>query len=64
MIIGIGCSLALTRLMKSMLFGVKPWDPETIIIVVILVTFVTLIAAYLPARRASRVDPVIALRYE
>jgi predicted permease len=63
-IIGIGCSLALTRLMKSMLFGVKPWDPETIIIVVILVTFVTLIAAYLPARRASRVDPVIALRYE
>jgi putative ABC transport system permease protein len=63
-IIGIGCSLALTRLMKSMLFGVKPWDPETIIIVVILLTFVTLLAAYLPARRASRVDPVIALRYE
>jgi putative ABC transport system permease protein len=63
-IIGIGCSLALTRLMKSMLFGVKPWDPETIIIVVILLTFVTLVAAYLPARRASRVDPVIALRYE
>jgi putative ABC transport system permease protein len=63
-ILGIGASLALTRLMKSMLFGVKPWDPATIVVVVISLSFVTLLAAYLPARRASRVDPIVALRYE
>ena len=63
-ILGVICSLALTRLMKSMLFGVKPWDPATIIVVVILLSLVTLLAAYLPARRASRVDPIVALRYE
>jgi ABC-type antimicrobial peptide transport system permease subunit len=64
LILGVICSLALTRLMKSMLFGVKPWDPATIIVVVILLSLVTLLAAYLPARRASRVDPIVALRYE
>src|ERR1700733_9430854 len=63
-ILGVICSLALTRLMKSMLFGVKPWDPATIIVVVILLSLVTLLAAHLPARRASRVDPIVALRYE
>jgi putative ABC transport system permease protein len=64
LILGVICSLALTRLMKSMLFGVKPWDPATIIVVVIVLSLVTLLAAYLPARRASRVDPIVALRYE
>lgn len=64
LILGVICSLALTRLMKSMLFGVKPWDPATIIVVVMLLSLVTLLAAYLPARRASRVDPIVALRYE
>jgi putative ABC transport system permease protein len=64
LILGVICSLALTRLMKSMLFGVKPWDPATIIVVVILLSLVTLLVAYLPARRASRVDPIVALRYE
>jgi ABC-type antimicrobial peptide transport system permease subunit len=63
-ILGIVASLALTRLMKSMLFGVTPWDPATIVIVVLLLISVTLLAAYLPARRASRVDPIVALRYE
>lgn len=63
-IIGVAASLGLTRLMESMLFGVKPWDPATIIVVVLLLSLVTLIAAYLPARRASRVDPIVALRYE
>ena len=63
-VLGVVASLALTHLMKSMLFGVEPWDPATIVVVVILLSFVTLLAAYLPARRASRVDPIVALRYE
>jgi putative ABC transport system permease protein len=63
-VIGIGCSLALARVMKSMLYGVKPWDPLSIVLVAILLTMVTLLAAYIPARRASRVDPMVALRYE
>ena len=63
-IVGIGSSLALTRLMKSMLYGVKSWDPVTIILVTILLSTVTLLAAYFPAKRASRVDPMVALRYE
>lgn len=63
-ILGVAASLGLTRLMESMLFGIKPWDPATIIFVVLLLSLVTLLAAYLPARRASRVDPIVALRYE
>src|SRR5271170_821439 len=63
-LIGVASSLALARLLKSMLYGVKPWDPISIIIVAILLTAVTLLAAYIPARRASRVDPMVALRYE
>ena len=64
LVIGIGSSLALARVMKSMLYGVKPWDPLSIVLVAILLTAVTLLAAYIPARRASRVDPMVALRYE
>jgi ABC-type antimicrobial peptide transport system permease subunit len=63
-ILGIVSSLALARLMKSMLYGVKSWDPVTIVVVTILLSSVTLLAAYLPAKRASRVDPMVALRYE
>jgi putative ABC transport system permease protein len=63
-ILGVGSSLALARLMKSMLYGVKSWDPVTIIVVTIMLSSVTLLAAYLPAKRASRVDPMVALRYE
>jgi putative ABC transport system permease protein len=63
-ILGVGCALALTRLMSSLLFGVKPWDPAMIVLVAVLLSAVTLLATYLPARRASRVDPVIALRCE
>jgi putative ABC transport system permease protein len=61
-IIGVGSALA--RLMSSLLFGVKPWDPVTIVLVAALLSGVTLLATYLPARRASRVDPMVALRYE
>jgi predicted permease len=63
-ILGAGSALALTRLMRSLLFGVKPWDPATIVLVAVLLSAVSLVATYLPARRASRVDPMVALRYE
>jgi len=63
-ILGAGPSLALARLMKCVLYGVNSWDPVTIIFVTILLSAVALLAAYLPAKRASRVDPMVALRYE
>jgi putative ABC transport system permease protein len=62
--IGVAGSLALTRLMQSLLFGVTATDPITFGVVVLLLTFVALLASYLPARRATQVDPVIALRNE
>ncbi len=62
--IGVAASLALTRLMASMLFGVRASDPLTLIVVSLLLMAVSLLACYIPARRATRLDPVIALRYE
>lgn len=63
-ILGAASALVLARLLSSLLFGVKPWDPAAIIIVAVLLSAVTMLATYLPARRASRVDPMVALRYE
>jgi len=61
---GIAGALALTHLMASLLFEVKPTDPATFAGVAILLAFVVLAACYIPARRAMRVDPIVALRYQ
>jgi putative ABC transport system permease protein len=63
-VIGIVGALSLSRLLASQLYGVRPTDPVTFVTVAGLLMIVSLVASYLPARRAMRVDPMIALRYE
>jgi putative ABC transport system permease protein len=57
-------ALGVTRYVQSFLFGVKPADPLTLIVTAVLLIGVALIGSYIPARRAAKVDPMVALRYE
>jgi putative ABC transport system permease protein len=62
--IGLAGALALTRLMKTLLFGVSAYDPLTFVSIALLLALVAMLACWIPARRATRVSPIIALRRE
>jgi predicted permease len=62
--VGLPAVFAVTRLIRSQLYGVQPTDPATLIVVTVILVTVALLSAWLPARRAARVDPMVALRSE
>jgi ABC-type antimicrobial peptide transport system permease subunit len=63
-VVGLGTAFALTRVMEALLFGVEPVDPLTFGSVALALTVVAASASYFPARKASKVDPVVAIRCE
>jgi ABC-type antimicrobial peptide transport system permease subunit len=63
-VIGLGAAAALTRLLSTLLYGISPLDPVTYAAVPVVLVIATVLASYLPARRAASVDPVEALKVE
>ncbi len=63
-VVGVAGAVALTRLLSSLLYGISPTDPLTLVVVSFVLTAIALLASYLPARRAARVDPMVTLRCE
>jgi ABC-type antimicrobial peptide transport system permease subunit len=63
-VIGVGVAAWMTRFMKSILFAIQPLDIPTFVVTVILLFGLTLVASWIPARRATRIDPTVALRYD
>jgi ABC-type antimicrobial peptide transport system permease subunit len=62
--LGLAGAMLLTRFMRSLLFGVRPSDPLTFVVIAATLTVVALAASYVPARRAARIDPIVSLRSE
>ncbi|MFY9555381.1 MAG: FtsX-like permease family protein, partial [Blastocatellia bacterium] len=62
--VGLGAALALTRLLSSLLYGVSAADPATFVAISLALSCVAMLASYIPARKAARIDPMEALRYD